>query len=196
DLFALTQYRSDPDLLEILVRGSLDTAKRIAQQGVKLQPGLGRMRLRSGGRTCPPGTGKLRVSDFGLRPMKKLRSTRSPIASLEAAPFMMAAAWPAMAEAATLQPPPEQRDELAPFHCPVPPVFPNERNSTQGTAALRDFEPVDGSYGPVASHRNAADARAMSALPPKADIALRPAASSWRTPPSRPSVSRRTRARL
>src|SRR5215468_8686554 len=42
DLFALTQYRSDPDLLEILVRGSLDTAEWIAQQGVKLQPGLGR----------------------------------------------------------------------------------------------------------------------------------------------------------
>src|SRR3954464_251166 len=42
DLFALTQYRSDPDLLEILVRGSLDTAKWMAQQGVKLQPGLGR----------------------------------------------------------------------------------------------------------------------------------------------------------
>src|SRR5260370_930482 len=42
DLFALTQYRSDPDLLEILVRGSLDTAKCIAQHGVKLQPRLGR----------------------------------------------------------------------------------------------------------------------------------------------------------
>src|SRR5262249_61786865 len=42
DLFALTQYRSDPDLLEILVRGSLDTAKWIAQQGVELQSGLGR----------------------------------------------------------------------------------------------------------------------------------------------------------
>jgi hypothetical protein len=36
----------------------------------------------------------------------------------------------------------KQRDEIAPFHCPVPPVLPNERNSTQGTAALRDFEPV------------------------------------------------------
>src|ERR1700733_6541034 len=42
DLFALTQYRSDPDLAEILVRGSLDTAKWVARQGVKLQPGLGR----------------------------------------------------------------------------------------------------------------------------------------------------------
>src|SRR5499427_3867983 len=42
DLFALTQYRADPDLAEILVRGSLDTAKWVARQGVKLQPGLGR----------------------------------------------------------------------------------------------------------------------------------------------------------
>src|ERR1700732_1906234 len=42
DLFALTQFRSDPDLAEILVRGSHDTAKWVAQQGVKLQPGLGR----------------------------------------------------------------------------------------------------------------------------------------------------------
>src|SRR6266849_71474 len=42
DLFALTQFRSDPDLAEILVRGSLDTAKWVAQQGVKLQAGLGR----------------------------------------------------------------------------------------------------------------------------------------------------------
>src|SRR5262249_15866658 len=58
------------------------------------------MRLRSGGRTCRPGAGKLTVSDFGLRTMKNLRSTRSLIASLAAAPIMMAAAWPAMAEAA------------------------------------------------------------------------------------------------
>src|SRR6202049_1661728 len=42
DLFALTQFRSDPDLAEILVRGSLETAKWVARQGVKLQPGLGR----------------------------------------------------------------------------------------------------------------------------------------------------------
>ena len=42
DLFALTQYRTDPELAEILVRGSLDTAKWVARQGVRLQPGLGR----------------------------------------------------------------------------------------------------------------------------------------------------------
>src|SRR5499427_4502647 len=42
DIFALTQYRTDPELAEILVRGSLDTAKWMTRQGVKLQPGLGR----------------------------------------------------------------------------------------------------------------------------------------------------------
>src|SRR6202047_2950916 len=34
DLFALTQYRADPELAEILVRGSLDTARWAVQQGV------------------------------------------------------------------------------------------------------------------------------------------------------------------
>jgi tricarballylate dehydrogenase len=42
DLFALTQYRCDPDLAEILVRSSFDTAKWMVRQGVKMQPGLGR----------------------------------------------------------------------------------------------------------------------------------------------------------
>ena len=42
DLFALTQYRTDPELAEILVRRSRDTATWVARQGVKLQPGLGR----------------------------------------------------------------------------------------------------------------------------------------------------------
>jgi tricarballylate dehydrogenase len=42
DLFALTQYHCDPDLAEILVRSSLDTAKWMVRRGVKLQPGLGR----------------------------------------------------------------------------------------------------------------------------------------------------------
>src|ERR1700730_14532695 len=53
DLFALTQFRSDPDLAEILVRGSLDTAKWVAQQGVKLQAGLGRQ--------ADQGDGKFKV---------------------------------------------------------------------------------------------------------------------------------------
>src|SRR5262249_31009801 len=33
----------------------------------------------------------------------------------------------------------EQRDEITPFHCPVPPVLLSKRNTTRGTAALRDF---------------------------------------------------------
>src|SRR6266850_6507992 len=50
DLFALTQFRSDPDLAEILVRGSLETAKWVARQGVKLQPGLGRQAYKVDGK--------------------------------------------------------------------------------------------------------------------------------------------------
>ena len=56
------------------------------------------MRPRSGGRTCRPGAGQLTVSDFGVRTMKNLRSTRSLIAGLAAATIVMAAAWPAMAQ--------------------------------------------------------------------------------------------------
>jgi tricarballylate dehydrogenase len=50
DLLALTQFRSDPDLAEILVRGSLDTAKWVVRQGVKLQPGLGRQAYKVDGK--------------------------------------------------------------------------------------------------------------------------------------------------
>jgi tricarballylate dehydrogenase len=50
DLFTLTQYRTDPELAEILVRGSLDTAKWFARQGVRLQPGLGRQAYKVDGK--------------------------------------------------------------------------------------------------------------------------------------------------
>jgi tricarballylate dehydrogenase len=50
DLFALTQFRTDPELAEILVRGSLETAKWVARQGVKLQPGLGRQAYKVDGK--------------------------------------------------------------------------------------------------------------------------------------------------
>jgi hypothetical protein len=39
----------------------------------------------------------------------------------------------------------EQREELAPFHCPIPPVLPTERIAhldVAGAAALRDFSPA------------------------------------------------------
>jgi tricarballylate dehydrogenase len=50
DLFALTQYRTDPELAEILVRSSLDTARWVARHGVKLQPGLGRQAYKVDGK--------------------------------------------------------------------------------------------------------------------------------------------------
>ena len=34
----------------------------------------------------------------------------------------------------------EQRDEVAPFHCPVPPVLPNERNSTPRYCCAAGFQ--------------------------------------------------------
>jgi tricarballylate dehydrogenase len=50
DMFELTEYRTDPDLCEILVRNSLETAKWVAGHGVKLQPGLGRQAYKVDGK--------------------------------------------------------------------------------------------------------------------------------------------------
>ncbi len=50
DMFDLTQYRTDADLCEILVRSSLDTAIWMAGHGVRLEPGLGRQAYKVDGR--------------------------------------------------------------------------------------------------------------------------------------------------
>src|SRR5215468_9720568 len=50
DMFEVTEYRTDPDLCEILVRNSLKTAAWVAQQGVKLTPGLGRQAYKVDGK--------------------------------------------------------------------------------------------------------------------------------------------------
>jgi tricarballylate dehydrogenase len=50
DMFEITEYRTDPELCEILVRGSLETARWVHQQGVKLQPGLGRQAYKVDGK--------------------------------------------------------------------------------------------------------------------------------------------------
>ena len=50
DMFELTQYRTDPELCEILVRDSLETASWVHRQGVKLQPGLGRQAYKVDGK--------------------------------------------------------------------------------------------------------------------------------------------------
>src|SRR5262249_7576100 len=50
DMFAVTEYRTDPGLCEFLVPGSLDTARWMQRHGVKLQPGLGRQAYKVDGR--------------------------------------------------------------------------------------------------------------------------------------------------
>ncbi|AZQ68270.1 FAD-binding dehydrogenase [Silicimonas algicola] len=50
DMFELTQFRTDPELCEILVRSSKETAKWVAQQGVKMWPGLGRQAYKVDGK--------------------------------------------------------------------------------------------------------------------------------------------------
>ena len=50
DMFEVTEFRTDPELCEILVRSSLETAKWVARQGVKLQPGLGRQAYKVDGK--------------------------------------------------------------------------------------------------------------------------------------------------
>lgn len=50
DMFELTEYRTDADLCEILVRSSLETAKWVAAHGVKLEPGLGRQAYKVDGK--------------------------------------------------------------------------------------------------------------------------------------------------
>ena len=50
DMFELTEYRTDPELCELLVRSSLETARWISRQGVKLEPGLGRQAYKVDGK--------------------------------------------------------------------------------------------------------------------------------------------------
>lgn len=50
DMYELTEYRTDPELCELLVRSSLETAKWVASKGVKLQPGLGRQAFKVDGK--------------------------------------------------------------------------------------------------------------------------------------------------
>jgi tricarballylate dehydrogenase len=50
DMFEVTEFRTDPDLCEILVRSSRDTARWVVQQGVKVQPGLGRQAYKVDGK--------------------------------------------------------------------------------------------------------------------------------------------------
>ncbi|MGH7048121.1 MAG: FAD-dependent tricarballylate dehydrogenase TcuA [Stellaceae bacterium] len=50
DMGRLTQYRCDPDLTEILIRGSFEAALWMRQKGVRFQLGLGRQAFRVDGK--------------------------------------------------------------------------------------------------------------------------------------------------
>ena len=50
DMGRLTQYRCDPDLTEILIRGSFDTGVWMREKGVRFQLGLGRQAFKVDGK--------------------------------------------------------------------------------------------------------------------------------------------------
>ena len=72
DMYELTDYRTDAELCEILVRSSRDTAKWVVSQGVKLQPGLGRQAYKVDGRFKFWGGLALHIWGGGAELMKAL----------------------------------------------------------------------------------------------------------------------------
>src|SRR5215468_6827649 len=75
DMFEVTEYRTDPELCEILVRNSLKTAAWVAQQGVKLQPGLGRQAYQVDGKFKFWGGLALHIWGGGPEMLKALYAT-------------------------------------------------------------------------------------------------------------------------
>ena len=75
DMFELTQYRTDQDLCEILVRNSLETAAWVHRQGVKLQPGLGRQAYKVDGKFKFWGGLALHIWGGGPEMLKALYAT-------------------------------------------------------------------------------------------------------------------------
>ncbi|MCR6672612.1 FAD-dependent tricarballylate dehydrogenase TcuA [Devosia ginsengisoli] len=72
DMYELTQYRTDPELCEVLVRNSLETAKWFARQGVELRPGLGRQAFKVDGKFKFWGGLALHISGGGPAMMEAL----------------------------------------------------------------------------------------------------------------------------
>lgn len=72
DMYELTEYRTDPELCELLVRSSLETAKWVAKQGVKLHPGLGRQAYKVDGKFKFWGGLALHISGGGPELMAAL----------------------------------------------------------------------------------------------------------------------------
>lgn len=77
DMYGLTEYRTDPELCEILVTKSLETAEWIASKGVKLQPGLGRQAFKVDGKFKFWGGLALHIWGGGEELLKALYKTAS-----------------------------------------------------------------------------------------------------------------------
>lgn len=72
DMFELTEYRTDPELCELLVRSSFETAKWVARRGVKLHPGLGRQAYKVDGKFKFWGGLALHISGGGPELLRAL----------------------------------------------------------------------------------------------------------------------------
>ncbi len=72
DMFNLTQYRTDADLVETLVKGSFETAQWVHGQGVRLMPGLGRQAYKVDGKFKFWGGLALHISGGGPEMLKAL----------------------------------------------------------------------------------------------------------------------------
>ncbi|BCJ91245.1 tricarballylate dehydrogenase [Terrihabitans soli] len=72
DMYELTSYRTDPELCEVLVRSSLETAIWVARQGVELRPGLGRQAFKVDGKFRFWGGLALHISGGGPGLMEAL----------------------------------------------------------------------------------------------------------------------------
>jgi len=75
DMFELTEYRTDPELCEHLVRSSFETAKWVARQGVKLHPGLGRQAYKVDGKFKFWGGLALHINGGGAELLRALYAT-------------------------------------------------------------------------------------------------------------------------
>lgn len=65
DMARITQYRTDPDLCEILVRGSRETLRWMRDQGIRFMPNFGRQAFRVDGRFKFWGGATIAVSAGG-----------------------------------------------------------------------------------------------------------------------------------
>src|ERR1700751_323152 len=76
DMGRLTQYRCDPDLTEILIRRSFETAVWMREKGVRFQLGLGRQAFKVDGKFKFWGGLACHIWGGGKELMKALHATR------------------------------------------------------------------------------------------------------------------------